>query len=510
MKNLKNSIIYNVYPTSFYDSNGDGIGDLNGITEKLPYIKQFADIVWINPFFTSPFCDGGYDVEDYLSVDSRIGALSDLEKLLVRAKELELKVLLDLVIGHTSEKHKWFTESKRQEKNKYSDYYIWTDDVFAECPYPLMRGGGDRNGGYMTNFFYVQPSLNFGFSQKNYDWQKKYDDASLVPLHNEFLEIMRFYLKMGVSGFRVDMAASIVKDDISGECCAQVWQKLFGVIRKEYPDAIFVSEWGVPEKAVKHAGFDIDFLTHCHSEGYNNLFRAESGTNVFKSEGNSFFRKEALGEADTFFEYFQKNLDAVIEHGYICVPSGNHDLPRVAKMRTDDELKCVFAFLFCLPCVPLIYYGDEIGMNQLDCKTKDGGYNRTGARTPMQWDDSKNSGFSTADKSELYLPIDENFYKKKNVSTQTGDNNSILNLVKELASLKKSNSMFSTDCSFKVVQKTYPIIVERGDGKLTCFINPSSKTFEFDVSGSLFLSGNAELISNKLTLKACSFAYVVK
>ena len=202
MKNpsIERSVIYTVYPTSFYDSNGDGIGDLNGIAEKLEYIRQFADLVWINPIYRSPFRDGGYDVSDYYAVDERFGTMDDLRCLLARAEALGMKILLDLVAGHTSCEHKWFQESKKKEKNAYSDYYIWTDDVFAVSPYPLIRGDGERNGGYMTNFFYTQPALNFGFSRKKYPWQMQWDDERLEPLHEEVLNIMRFYLGMRGSG----------------------------------------------------------------------------------------------------------------------------------------------------------------------------------------------------------------------------------------------------------------------------------------------------------------------
>lgn len=165
-KSIKNSIIYNVYPTSFYDSNKDGIGDLRGITEKLSYIKQFADIVWINPVYKSPFGDGGYDVEDYYAIDEKFGTIDDVKELTEKAHSLGMKVLFDLVAGHTSDKHKWFRESQKYERNEYSDYYVWTDSVFDECPYKHMTGTCERDGNYLVNFFSFQPSLNFGFAKK--------------------------------------------------------------------------------------------------------------------------------------------------------------------------------------------------------------------------------------------------------------------------------------------------------------------------------------------------------
>ena len=151
--NINNSIIYNVYPTSFYDSNGDGIGDLKGITEKLEYIRQFADIVWINPVFKSPFRDGGYDVADYYAVDERFGTLEDVEELTAKAHALGMKILFDLVVGHTSDEHPWFQASQKHERNEYSDYYIWSEDVWAECEYKNISGNSERDGNYLINFF---------------------------------------------------------------------------------------------------------------------------------------------------------------------------------------------------------------------------------------------------------------------------------------------------------------------------------------------------------------------
>lgn len=173
-KNLDKAVIYNVYPTSFYDSDGDGIGDLKGITEKLPYLAELADIVWINPIFVSPFHDGGYDIADYYAVDSRFGSMEDLKALFAEADRLGVKILLDLVAGHTSDEHPWFRESRKEGRNAYTDYYIWTDDIYGGYPYNLVTGNSERNGSYLLNAFYCQPALNFGFANTKYPWQFHY------------------------------------------------------------------------------------------------------------------------------------------------------------------------------------------------------------------------------------------------------------------------------------------------------------------------------------------------
>ena len=511
-KEISNSIIYNVYPTSFYDSNADGIGDLKGITEKLEYIKQFADIVWINPVYKSPFRDGGYDIEDYYAIDEKFGTMDDVKALTKKAHSLGLKVLFDLVVGHTSDKHKWFFESQKDEKNEFSDYYIWTDDVFGECPYKHISGNSERNGNYLINFFSFQPALNFGFAEKKYDWQNLYTDAACERVHNEVISICKFYLSLGVDGFRVDLASSIVKDDVDGRYSCEVWRKIFGEVKKEYPKAIFLSEWGQPKYAVANGDFDIDFLTHCYDEGYNNLFRKEPGTNAFKSEGNSFFRKEGKGEANTFFSYFLSNLNAVKNKGYISVPSGNHDLPRISIGRNADELKTAFAFILALPNIPTIYYGDEIGMPYSNIKNKDGGYNRTGSRTPMQWSAGKNAGFSQTD-GELYLPVNDN-YTAVNCESAKADENSLMNTVKSLVNIKRENlSVFSPDCDFKVLSETYPLIFTREckGMRFFCAVNPSD--IEYDIklpeNSKILISNNAQINDTFVKLGKVSFVWSI-
>lgn len=509
-QNIKNSIIYNVYPTSFYDSNGDGIGDLKGIKEKLPYIKQFADIVWINPIYKSPFRDGGYDIEDYYAIDDKFGTMEDLQDLIKEAHKLGLKVLLDLVVGHTSDQHKWFKESAKAERNEYWDYYVWSDDVFGYCPYKHMSGNSDRDGNYLINFFCFQPALNFGFAEKKQSWQYHYTDAVCQKVHGLVIDIIKYYLAMGVDGFRVDLAGSIVKDDVNGKYSCEVWRKIFGKVREEYPDAIFVSEWGQPMYAVKNGDFDIDFFTHCYNEGYNNLFRKEPGTNAFYADGNSFFRPEGKGEAQSFFEYFLYNLEEVREKGYVSIVTGNHDLPRIAMGRTPEELKTVFAFILALPNVPLIYYGDEIGMPYERLNSKDGGYCRTGARTPMQWSAGKNAGFSAGD-GEMYLPIYDN-YKDVNVEEQLKEEGSLIKEVQKLVEIKRTHpELFGCGNEFELISDTYPLVFKRttGEESFICAVNPSEREYTLNIkAGDVLASSCVEILENKITLKPISYVWM--
>lgn len=507
---ISNSIIYNVYPTSFYDSNGDGIGDLKGITGKLHYIKQFADIVWINPVFKSPFRDGGYDIEDYYAIDERFGTVEDVQELAAEAHELGMKVLFDLVVGHTSDRHEWFRKSQQHEPNEYSDYYIWNDDVFGACPYKHISGNSERSANYLINFFCFQPALNFGFSHKKYPWQNHYLDEPCLKIHDEVIKIIEFWLAMGIDGFRVDMAESIVKDDVDGKYSCEVWRKIFGRVREKYPEAIFVSEWGQPKYAVKNGDYDIDFLTHQFDEGYTNLFRKEPGANVFPREGHSFFRRDGQGEVKTFFNYFLDNLEQIKEKGYISVVTGNHDLPRIGMGRSESELKTVFAFILALPCVPLIYYGDEIGMTYEKIKNKDGGYCRTGSRTPMQWSAGKNAGFSEAD-GELYLPVYDN-YVEVNVEEQECTEDSLIKEVKKLVEVKRNHpALFACGNEFEVVSDDYPVVFKRSNGTDTfiCAVNPCEREYTLDMkSGEVLASSNAEVKDENITLRAISYVWM--
>ena len=234
--------------------------------------------------------------------------------------------------------------------------------------------------------------------------------------------------------------------------------EIFGKVREKYPHATFISEWGIPARSI-NAGYDIDFITHCHNDGYNRLFRKEAGTNVITSDGDSFFRPAGRGEADTFFDYFLSNLDNIGDRGFISVPSGNHDLPRLALDRSDDGMKAAFALILALPCVPLIYYGDEIGIKFNATLSKDGGYNRTGARTPMQWSAEKNAGFSTADADALYLPVNGD-YTSRSTEVQESDEESLLNTVKRLLKLRKSYPQLGSRAQLKVISRTYPLVLK--------------------------------------------------
>ena len=273
---LDSAVFYEIYPQSFKDTDGDGIGNINGITEKLPYIKELGcTAIWINPCFDSPFGDAGYDVRDYLKVAPRYGTNDDLVRLFDEAHRLDMHILLDLVPGHTSWEHPWFRESMKAERNEFTDRYVWTDSIW-ESPegYGSLRGISDRDGSCAVNFFTHQPALNYGFYKPSRPWQQSMDSEGALATREAMKDVMRFWLSKGCDGFRVDMAGSLVKNDEDGKGTVALWQDIRAFLDKEFPEAAMVSEWGEPRQSLA-GGFHMDFLLHFGESHYNDLFRCE-------------------------------------------------------------------------------------------------------------------------------------------------------------------------------------------------------------------------------------------
>ncbi len=488
---LKDAIFYEIYPQSFYDSNNDGIGDIPGIIEKLDYVKSLGcNAIWLNPCFDSPFYDAGYDVSDYYKVAPRYGTNADMKRLFKKAAAMGIRVCLDLVPGHTSIEHKWFKESAKAQKNEYSNRYIWTDNVWNPDADGLcaINGYGDRDGRYITNFFWSQPALNYGFANPNPEkkWQLAADHPDVLETRNELKKIIGFWLEMGADGFRVDMAASLIKNDPEHKYTTALWRDVRSMLDEKFPEAVLISEWGDPASAIK-AGFHIDFMLHFKDPAYTHLFRNESFRDCFGirnsfgkdvEPGPSIFDEKGKGDITQFTESFMNHYGSIGKKGFISIPSGNHDITRLNRKRSEHELKVAMAFLLTQPGVPFIYYGDEIGMRHITgLPSKEGGYGRTGARTPMQWSDKKNKGFSTAPAAKLYLPVD-NEKDAPTVSRQEKDPDSLLSTVKQLISLRHNSKAFKADGNFTLLyaeKNKYPFIYMRKSGaeRFIVALNPS-------------------------------------
>ena len=470
---LDKAVFYEIYPQSFNDTNADGIGDIQGIIEKLDYIKELgATALWLNPCFASPFGDAGYDVADYYRVAPRYGTNEDLKRLFTEAHKRDMHVLLDLVPGHTSVDHPWFKESVKAEKNEFTDRYVWTDSIWEEpTGYGSLRGISDRDGSCAVNFFSHQPALNYGYYKPEKSWQQSMDAPGPVATREALKDIMRFWLGMGCDGFRVDMAGSLVKLDEDGKGTIKLWQNVREFLDAEFPEAAMVSEWGEPDKSLQ-GGFHMDFLLHFGPSHYNDLFRCEKP--YFDGEG----------DVSEFVQKYIESYEKSERKGLICIPSGNHDMDRLAKWIHGDKRKIAFAFLLSMPGAPFIYYGDEIGMNYVEgLISVEGGYNRTGSRSPMQWDRSTNAGFSTAAPDKLYIRQDD-APDRPDAETQMQDENSLRSEIKRLIEIRQAHSALQSkgEIEFVYVEKNaYPFVYLRksDEEQILVILNPSDKEVSF-------------------------------
>ena len=459
---LSDALFYQIYPSSYMDTDGNGIGDLPGITSKLDYIKSLGvNALWLNPIFESGWFDGGYDVIDFYKVDPRFGTNTDLVTLVNEAHKRGIKVCLDLVAGHSSTKCSWFKESSMKDPNqRYSDYYIWMNDIPESekkeiearhqeaSPESSTRGryveaNAPRAKYYEKNFFECQPALNYGFAHPdpNHPWEQSVDAPGPQAVRREIRNIMAFWFDKGVDGFRVDMASSLVKNDPDKKEVSKLWKEMRAWKDKYYPETVLISEWANPQQAIP-AGFNIDFYIHFGLKGYASLFfdRKTPWGKWEQSYQNCYFDKQGRGSLKEFSENYTKAYNATKNLGYIAVPSANHDYQR-----------------------PNI-----------------------GTRTPMQWTKGKNAGFSTSAPDKLYFPVDtEN--GKLTVEAQQGDQKSLLSYTRKLTALRHSAKALDNEGDWKLLNQKgqeYPMVYERtlGEERYVVVVNPGAKAASLNIS----------------------------
>ena len=440
----KSGPIYHIYPRSFRDANGDGVGDLRGIVEKLDYLNDGTDDslrvkgLWLSPIYVSPGRDVGYDVADHCAVDPAFGTSEDLDLLVAEARRRDIRVILDLVLNHTSDLHPWFLESRADRAADRRDWYVWRDPARGGRPPNNWRSffGGpawtfDEETGqyYLHTFLPEQPDLN---------WQHPEVRAAC-------LDVVRFWLERGISGFRLDVFNAYFKHpdlpDNPRRLGRSPWQRqrhlynkdrpeLHGfllelrALLEEYPETMAVGETfdGQPELAASycdklHMAFNFDFLLQPWSPA-------------------------AIQRAITRWDDLLTREDT-----WPCYVLSNHDNPRhawrhgrgVNATEGDARARVAAALLLTLRGTPFVYYGEEIGMQDVvvgreeawDVGAPDGGTRDT-ARTPMQWDDSQHAGFST---TRPWLPVGLDF-RERNVANQERDSRSILSFYRQLTALR--------------------------------------------------------------------------
>ncbi|MCQ2147714.1 MAG: alpha-amylase family glycosyl hydrolase [Bacteroidales bacterium] len=484
---IHEAVVYQVYPSSFQDSDGNGM----------------------NPIFVSGWTDGGYDIINFYKVDPRFGTNSDLVALVNKAHSLGMKVVLDLVAGHSSDQCEWFIQSQEADPNqRYSDYYIWpsfkpedpTEKSGQQLDYAALMNSSasllrkfvktdaPRGPYFVKNFFDTQPALNYGFANPdpNHPWEQGVDDPGPQAMRRELKNIMQFWMDKGVDGFRVDMAASLVKNDFDKSATIALWQNDFSSwFKKNYPENVLIAEWFNPSQSIE-AGFNIDFFCHDGQYNYSTLFFNINRRN--NEHQDCYFDLAGNGELKTWYDLYTYQYDAVKGKGYVSMPSGNHDFTRLsAGTRTStDQLKVAMTFFLTMPGVPFLYYGDEIGLtHQGWVSPVEGAGARTGTRIPMLWDSSKNAGFSTADADKLYIPQDPD-PKRRTAESEMADPNSLLNYVKTLLQLRLDVPALGNDGDWKLVSsldQPYPMAYERtiNGSKCLVVINPSAKKVSVDL-----------------------------
>jgi maltose alpha-D-glucosyltransferase/alpha-amylase len=517
---LETAVFYQIYPQSFFDSNGDGIGDLPGITAKLDYIQSIGcNAIWINPIYESPFGDAGYDVADFYKVAPRYGTNEDLKNLCAEAHKRGIHVCLDLVAGHTSIAHPWFQQSALDQPNRYSNWYIWTpagEVVPGSQPFPSEHHRSDR---YLPNFFPFQPALNYGYAHPDpkEPWQLPTTDPACIAVREELKSVMKFWLDLGADGFRVDMAPSLIRNDSHNEAISALWRYYRSWLDKEYPEAVLVSEWSDPAVAIP-AGFHIDFMIQMSQPAYGILLGPLSWPNGYSRDPHAFFERAGGGDIKAFVDNYLKNYTPTKSRGYISMPTANHDIPRPSCGRDEQEVRTIFAMLLTMPGVPLIYYGDEIGMNYLyPAPDKEGGtigtLQRCGSRTPMQWSKGKNAGFSSAPAEKLYLPIDPS-PSRPDVATEEKDPASMLNFTRALLKLRRDHPALANAADFQPTyaeKNTYPFVYLRtaDTEKILVSINPAAQSCSVTLKGldnaTPLLVQGATLQSGRLRMDPVSF-----
>ncbi len=525
----KEAVVYQIYPRSFMDSNGDGIGDLRGIIGKLDYLKELGvDVVWLSPIYKSPNDDNGYDISDYRDIMDEFGTMEDFKELLGDAHEKGIKIVMDLVTNHTSDEHAWFMESRRSKDNPYRDYYIWRDGKDGKEPNnwtsffsgPAWEYDETTGQYYLHLFSKKQPDLN---------WENE-------EVRRQVYDMMRFWLDMGCDGFRMDVCNLYSKvpglpDGIpraeltgienykDGPRIHEFFREMNKEVLSRY-DCMTVGETAdvTIESALQYASLG--------GEELSMVFQFEqNGLDV--GEDRWSYRKVPLTELKECFSRWQTQLNGKAWNSLYWT---NHDQPRTVSRRGDDKKyrkesqKMLYTMLFTMQGTPYIYQGEEIGMTNCyfdkiedydDVEIRNAWNERVvhgdadpekflegiryrardNARTPMQWDDTDNAGFTSG---KPWLKVNPN-YKEINVKEALEDKDSIFHYMQKLIRMRKENDI-AVYGDFKEYEpdneKLY--IYERNyEGqKMFIILNFTGEEVDFAVPREVETSGFAPLLSN--------------
>lgn len=469
----KKAVVYQVYPKSFQDSNGDGIGDIPGIISRLGYLEKLGiDAIWLSPVYLSPGVDNGYDISDYQKIDPQYGTMADMDNLIREARKHHIRIIMDLVVNHTSDQHPWFIEARKSKENPYRDFYIWRDPVEGHAPNELKSAFSgsawkfdEKTGQYYLHFFAdQQPDLN---------WKNP-------KLRNKIYEMMNYWIDKGIGGFRMDVIELIGKDP---DKKIRENGPMLHPYLKEMNENTFAG------KELMTVGETWNSTPKIAAE-YSDPARHELSM-VFQFENQSLDQQEGkekwdlrpldLGELKKVLVKWQTEID--FNHAWNSLFWENHDIPRViSRWGNDKEYRVQSAKMFAIVLhlmhgTPYIYNGEEIGMTNCPVKSIDEvediesinmyreridkGYSkdelikaintkgRDNARRPMQWSNGENADFTTG---TPWLKLNPN-YKTINVKEALEDPNSIFYTYQKLIRLRHENSVV-VDGDFELVENT--------------------------------------------------------
>ena len=482
--------IYQIYPRSFQDSDGDGVGDLGGILDRLEYLVALGvDAIWISPIFPSPMADFGYDVADYCDIERLFGDLKAFDRLVAKAHRLGLKVILDYVPNHTSDRHPWFVESRASRANPKRDWYIWRDpktDGAAPTNWISEFGGSAWTWDPPTGQFYYHAFLR---EQPDLNWRNPEVVAAM-------LAVLRFWLARGVDGFRVDAIHHLVEDEAFRDNPPNPsWHARMSPARRvlrthtmdhpETQDAIAkmrlaVEEYGGDKLLIGEAYLPIDRLMAYYGADLRG-FHLPFNFHLLSTP----WTPTAIA---TLVEAYEAKLPP---GGWPNWVLGNHDRPRLATRVGHDQARVAAMLLLTLRGTPTIYQGDEIGMSDVPIPTSRVqdpweknvpglGLGRDPERTPMQWSGARHAGFSSVDP---WLPISADFLAI-NVETQSSEANSVLSLYRALLALRRSEPALNAGAYLPAFATDQVLAYERqlGARKLLITLNLTGRTAMAEVA----------------------------
>ena len=535
----KEAIVYQVYPRSFKDSDGDGIGDLRGMISKLDYLQSLGiDVVWINPIYESPNDDNGYDISDYCNVMKEFGTMADFDELLDGLHKRKIRLVMDLVVNHTSDEHKWFVESRSSRKNRYRNYYHWWPAEKGKPPHRpsfFDEKGTAWKYDRKTNSFYLHI---FSTKQPDLNWENP-------QMRKEIYDMMKFWFDKGVDGFRMDAITFIAKDESFPEFTEEEIQKKYGEWSGYYASHPRIHDY--LHEMYREVLCKYDIMTVAEGPGISPE-EAHKIVDPSRHELNMLYHFEGIGIGYVFGEFkrvdpngydlvkfkevYTKWNDVFAQKGWGTIYLGNHDQPRMISRWGNDSpqfkspsAKMLITFLFTMHATPFFYFGDEIGMSNIrfdkisdyrdietinmykQIKRKKGDVRRflenqkesarDNSRTPFQWDDSPNAGFT---EGEPWLKVNPN-HVEYNVKAQEKDPDSILNYFRKMIKVRKAHPVLlygHYHLLDKDHKQVYAYTRTLADEKFLVLLNFSTEDVDYKIPGA-FRHDEEILINNYKT-----------